>query len=359
MCTNSFVRKMTALSTFFFLSCLLFPAHPLDAQYAEFPQENAWFEATPPVIWCGDASSDITLEVHIVGRDDVRRLWLTNLMFPDDPEAARELFDDGTNGDETGGDNVFSLTTSAQNIPCDLGRLSEYGGFSKWNGFIRVQLLDGAIKSNYYPFAVGVAHPDYRDAFEVEDLGAGLSATRYAFFIEDTGYEIVNDYPVAELRCGQSNFVAFQRFYSVMPDDFDFALVTPGMQLFRTGDLAENTPYEVNVSNNVQHIGMNIFDNTALFGSGGRLRSVIYHSFGDLAIMDHELGHAWAATIGSSLDLLDSEYTDSNLTGHWDEMADVEGQMGSYYFTATGEVGHFSYQASDGLDFWKLTPNTE
>src|SRR4030042_991138 len=43
--------------------------------FEEFPQKNAWTRITPSIVWCGDESSTVTVEVHIVGRDDVRKAW--------------------------------------------------------------------------------------------------------------------------------------------------------------------------------------------------------------------------------------------------------------------------------------------
>jgi hypothetical protein len=121
------------------------------------------------------------------------------------------------------------------------------------------------------------------------------------------------------------------------------------MQIFRVSDLAENVPYAINVSNTIQNIGMEIFDDTAKFGSAGRLRTAIYHSFGGIDIMDHELGHSWAAYVGGSLGLLHDP-------AHWSTMADVQGQMGAYYFGPGGEIGHFAH---NGDYTWRLIPNTE
>ena len=78
-----------------------------------------------------------------------------------------------------------------------------------------------------------------------------------------------------------------------------------GMQVFRPGDLAENVPYQVQVSNAVQRIGLPIMDNTHLFGSGGRLKSTVYLSFGSIQVFDHEIAHTWGAGIGASLGLID------------------------------------------------------
>jgi len=313
----------------------------------EFPRENAWHEVTPSVVWCGDPDSLVTIEVHIVGRSDVVEVEVTN--HGEDDRIT--LYDDGTNGDTIAGDNAF--TNSSVQLDCSPDWVATTGGVDTWWGFLRVRLADGREIGHNYGMTAGLVHTDFKDVFEVADLGNGLSATAYAFFIEDSQYEVFDDYPVAELYCGRSNFNAFQKFYSVLPDVFDFALLMPGMQMLRPDGFGENTPYNVLVSNAVQNIGVDIMSKAALFGSSGRLKSMIYHSFGSLAIFDHEVLHSWGAAIGSSLGLLD--YPGMNQT-HWNEMSDIAGQLGVFYFSPGGDIGRFAYNG-DGT--WHLVSNRE
>jgi hypothetical protein len=315
----------------------------------DFPRANAWHRITPSVVWCGDPDSLATIEVHIVGRTDVVGVQVTN--YDADPIA---LYDDGTHGDAVAGDNVF--TNSSAQLDCDPDWLLSYhDGAKTWWGMLRVQLSDGTETGHNYGMSAGLVHPDFKDVFDVVNLGNGLSATAYAFFIEDSQYEVFNGYPVADLYCGRGNYEAFRKFYSVMPDDFDFALLMPGMQMLLPSSHAENTPYDVLVSNSVQNIGVEIMDNTAQFGSAGRLKSMIYHSFGLLAIFDHEVLHSWGAAIGSSLGLLAHHGHGIN-QGHWSNMSDIAGQLGAFYFADSGDVGRFAY---NGDETWHLVSNRE
>ncbi len=328
----------------------LLPAHPAAAD-DEFPQENAWSRATPSIVWCNDPESTTTLEVHIVGRNDVVRVWITGLVWSDD-EGRGELYDDGTHGDLTARDNVFTLTDIV--LPCNPDFVAGQGGYNRWMGDLRVELDNGTQTGNNYGIMAGMVHTDYKGVFEIQDFGGGLSATAYAFFIQDSNYEVMDGYPLASVTCGKSNFMAYRKLYSVLPDAFDFALVMPGLQIFRPADLAENVPYDVLVSNAVENIGMDIMDNSAEFGSAGRLKSAIYHSFGDVQIFDHEVAHTWGAAIGQSLGLVNEDW-DVN-QGHWDEMVDVQGQLGAYYFDPGGDIGHFAFNDDET---WRLIANTE
>lgn len=130
-------------------------------------------------------------------------------------------------------------------------------------------------------------------------------------------------------------------------------MLTPGLQLLRPTTFAENVPYQVQVRNEVQQIGRPLMNNTAQFGSAGRLKSVIYHSFGSIQILDHEMAHTWGAGLGVSLGLIEE-----GLAGgyHWAALSDIGGQLGTYYFDDQGQVGHFAYNG-DGT--WRLIPNTQ
>lgn len=328
-------------------------AQTASAQLDEFPQKNAYYSASPSVVWCGDKSATTTLRVHIVGRTDVSRVWITNLQSKDE-ENRRELFDNGTNGDQVAGDNIFTLSDVV--VPCNTGTDHYFYGFGNWHGDLRLELKNGTQMGNNYGFLVGTVDPKYKGAFEVKDFGDGLSTTEYAFFIADVNHEVLSSYPVSEVKCGKGNYATYQKFYSVMPDDFDFAVLMPGLQIFRPNDLAENVPYAVAVSNTVQNIGWPIFDDGALFGSSGRLRSAIYNTFGMTGVLDHELGHAWMVAVGRSLGIMNETYPGPIKMGHWNKMSDVQGQMGAYYFDDSSAVGHFAY---NGDETWRLISNTE
>jgi hypothetical protein len=319
---------------------------PLAQAQEEFPQQNAWARVKPSIVWCGDAGSLVTIEVHIVGRNDVAVVQVTNRS----EEDRFTLYDDGTHGDVTPADNVFTL--SGAQLYCNPYQV-ESQGTASWLGFLRVTLKDGRQQGNNYGISAGVVDPRFKGVFQVQDLGGGLSATAYAFFINDSRHEVMDGYPVTPVVCGKSNFEAYRKLYSVLPDSFDFALLTPGMQILRPDGFGENVPYDVLVSNSAQHIGLPTMDNSAQFGSAGRLKSAIYHSFGSMAIFDHEVAHTWGVAIGASLGLIDEG---AATQGHWNKLSDIGGQLGAYYFSDGGLIGHFAY---NGDNTWRLIPNTE
>lgn len=324
--------------------CSLTLASPVLGQ-SEFPQKDGWSRVTPSVVWCGDPSSTVTIEFHVVGRTDVLAIqlddWNGHLI---------TLYDDRTHGDAVAGDNVF--TAAGVELLCRSYNLTYGEAVGRWVGFLRVTLKDGRQLSNNYGVSAGLVSTRFRTAFTPRDLGNGLSATDYAFFIDDRRHEVIDGYPVANVVCGKENVEAYRKLYSVFPDLFDVAIVTPGLQIVRPGDLAENVPYEVPVASPASHIGVSAPGyGPSRFGSAGRLKSVVYESFGDIQIFDHEIAHTWGANIGASLGLT-GPFGDP----HWNALADMEGQLGAYYFSSDGKVGHFAYNG-DGT--WRLIPNYE
>ena len=258
----------------------------------EFPRKNAWARITPSVTWCGDASSAVTIEVHIIARDDVTEVEVTN----HDEDDRISLYDDGTHGDAASGDRIFTREDVV--LACRPASLKYGRAVGTWHGMLRVKLSNGRTAGNNFGFAAGLVNPIYRGTFAAQDFGDGLSATAYAFFIADSGHEVLPSYPVAPVTCGKTNFEAYRKLYSVLPDAFDLVVLTPGLQLFRPDGFGENVPYQVAVSNAVEHIGLPIMDKSAAFGSAGRLTSAVYTSFGTIQIVDHELAHTWGAALG-------------------------------------------------------------
>ncbi|MBI5949124.1 MAG: hypothetical protein HY875_13370 [Chloroflexi bacterium] len=312
------------------------------AEEALFPRENHWWRATPSVLWCNDPSSTTTMEFHVAGRTDVVKVEVETAS-----NQLVDLYDDGTHGDATAGDLVF--TRSGVRPLCAESALRYGRSAATYGGRFWVTLASTARIPAWHQYSLGFVHSRFEGAFAVKNLGGGLSATAYAFFINDAAHDVIDGYPVATVFCGTTNFRAYQQLYSVLPDAFDVAIVTPGETLFRPDGFGENVPYNVLVANSVQHIGLPIVDHTAAFGSAGRLRSTVYESFGDIQIFDHEVAHTWGAGIGGSLGLTDGAQ------GHWDDMSDIGGQLGAYYFGPGGVIGHF---AANGDGTWRIVANT-
>jgi len=315
-----------------------------DTPDATIPQANFWYRITPSIVWCGDPSDTVKVEVHIVGRTDV-----AYVQFDNGELGVVSLYDNGADGDAVAGDRVF--TRSGIQLNCPSWRLGDRNWGTWWaDAWV---ILQNSSRLDYdYDLRAGIVHHRMKNRYAVQSYGGGLSATNYAFFIQDAKHEVLGGYPVADIYCGKSNFEAYKKLYSVMPDAFDIAVLVPSMPIFDPDGFGENVPYQVQVRNDVEHIGLPIMNNTAAFGSAGRLKSVLYHSFGSIDILDHEIAHTWGAGIAASLGIIEEGMV---ARGHWKALSDIGGQLGYYYMAPGGQYGHFAY---NGDNTWRFVRNT-
>jgi len=276
---------------------------------------------TPQVIYV-DGVDSTTLEIATskAGVAEVSVLW---------DDAPLRLYDDHTHGDRMAGDGIYTLNGLTLDWPAGLPLPFE--GVLSTNGFqVTIRHSDGSLETLYDP-VLGMVRPDQRLPFV--DLGTGLSATRAAFFIVDSTGQIFPNMPLTALNDRYRPLrAATQRLYSALPDAFDFLFVMPNARIFEPSGYGERVPYCIMARNDVQHIGVPLFDESASFGSHGRLRAVVYHSWDVGAILDHEIGHAWGMRIGYSLGLADSNPPPERY-GHWLAEADIAGQMSQFVFS--------------------------
>ncbi len=77
-----------------------------------YPQAHGWSRVVPSVVWCGDPTSTVTIEFHVVGRSDVAGVQVTN----QSEQRRITLYDDGSHGDAVAGDAVFTAS-GVQPVP--------------------------------------------------------------------------------------------------------------------------------------------------------------------------------------------------------------------------------------------------
>jgi hypothetical protein len=305
------------------------------------PLETAWTQVRPTVVWCGDKNSTVTIEAHIVGHDDIRsaRIVGPNEVFP--------LYDDGTHGDAVAGDSVF--TVKDVRPYCNTRYMLRYGdAVGTWYGTLEVTLTSGERLVDDKFVRIGLVHPRYSTAFRFETYGDGLSATVYAFFLEDIDRVVFDGYPVSSTALDVAAREAARKLYTIFPDRFDFVLVMPKMPIFAAADYREIPSLSLRVANDIEHIGLPLFNHGAEYGSGGFLKGVVYHSFGSLDLVDLEMGSFWGADIGASLGLA----TETE-PGHylWSPTSDVGGQLSALYVSSNGDPGRF---AANGDGTWRF-----
>jgi hypothetical protein len=190
-------------------------------------------------------------------------------------------------------------------------------------------IIDATIASNGSPISVGI-HPGGSPNLEIISLSDDLP------FSGGAGVGIYENY----LNITQPivNEVALtQKFYQSFPDDF-FQIIFFTNFAQTMGGFAN----ERNIENSVQGIGLDIFDNSALYGSNGILESrcnmnrlgvwptnpesrLLGQGNNFLTIMGQEAGHRW----GAFVNFLDATGNVSNLIlgradAHWSYYVDVD-----------------------------------
>jgi hypothetical protein len=128
------------------------------------------------------------------------------------------------------------------------------------------------------------------------------------------------------------------RLYSHLKDDFDFIV------LIGSADAnAIFSSYEgihIPARNDVQGIGLALSDNTAAFGSAGRLRGVVQLNRRNGLRNGpslHELLHAWA-----------NYAADTGLAAHWNFSSSGGGQLGGFDGSTLRDLGGGRFQATSG-----------
>jgi hypothetical protein len=141
-----------------------------------------------------------------------------------------------------------------------------------------------------------------------------------------------------------------RRFYQAYPDAFDFINVvsTPGYTANR---------FHFAVRNDVQGIGLGILNNTAAYGSAGRLQGISRFPIDSLFDMAekagiHELGHQWIAFLDRIPALRPGR-------PHWPPSSLARGIMGFSIGGQGGEGGNFPFAVVPvGGGDYRLDPGT-
>jgi hypothetical protein len=310
------------------------------------PSENVWTRVSPSVIWCGVRDSTTTIEAHIVGRSDVVGVRIVG------PNETFTLYDDGTHGDPLAGDFAFTLAGAWPY--CHTGLSLKYGGtIGNWLGALEATLADGTTLIDERAIRIGLAPPRYRGKTDVVYYGGGLSATSYAFFLQDIDGTVFDGYPVSSTDPRAASCAALRAFYPIFPDAFDLAIVMPGRTMFSSGEYRETTSQTLRTANDVEHIGVPMYNDAASCGSAGRLRGVVVQPFGSIDLLDSEVLNVWGIDIGVPFDLTQPAGLGSL---SWNPQSDVGGQLASYCTAEDGVVGRL---ASNGDGTWRLVPVAE
>ncbi|RME85160.1 MAG: hypothetical protein D6775_03540 [Caldilineae bacterium] len=208
-----------------------------------------------------------------------------------------------------------------------------------------LDVYDGGIKLARYGMHFNVADEDIPNvpvALLARDVQASphLVNIRYAAYFTPTGAASVAGRP-------SPTTAVVNRFYDFLGDDYDFLL------LLQEPSRMANRHY-MGIRNDIQGIGLTIFDASADYGSSGRLQGIVYYPLstyydGAEETFSHEIGHRWMVFLKDVDGLL-------GIGPHWPVSTLAQGIMG--YNSATSSQGlSFPYTVQDnGNGTYTLTP---
>src|SRR4030095_9220251 len=232
----------------------------------------AFTRMTPFVIT--DKTKDVIFEAAVEGKVTDVKLEL----IPSRKEVS--LNDDGINGDRNRGDGIYTATIDAADVrlhlrPQDVNR--------KFVGFLRV--YNGKQKPrelNIYADVMTAGIPVVRVGQVAKNIQASAHLVNIA---EPSFFKEIGE----EERRGIAQIC--KSFYAYFPDNYDFINVVYALSHFES-------PHHFAVRNDVQGIGMELFDKGQDFGSKSRLISISVFSIprfldGASPCYQRELAHQW------------------------------------------------------------------
>ena len=279
----------------------------------------AFTRLTPFVIT--DKSKDVIVEAAVV----VKATDVKLLLIPSRKEVS--LNDDGINGDRNRGDGVYTATINAANERLKL-RPQEVN--RKFVGFLRINY--GQQKPHQYNIYADVMTAEI-PVVRVGQVAKNIRASDHLVNIAEPSF-------FNEIREGERQAIAqiCKRFYDYFPDNYDFINVIYAISHFES-------PHHFAVRNDIQGIGMRLFDEGQDFGSKSRLKGISVFpipTFFDGASprYQRELAHQWINHLPI--------YPFSEGIPHWPLSDLAKGIMGYRYRSQWSEFYHDILPDGDG-----------
>lgn len=226
--------------------------------------------------------------------------------------SPRTMHDDATNGDVTAGDNVWTLLFTANEI------LSKNTASRVFRPYIGTCQASGGgafnVVAECWTSAIGLP--------QVRPIDATGQETDYVANYVGTASQITSFSPS----------VWAQRFYQTHGDKYDF------LNMVRVAGAVGNRNH-FGVKNTVSGIGTSIFNNTATYGSAGRLQGITnfplstFFDGGDQGF-EHETGHQWINFLSGTA------YATG--TPHWPKGNVAVNVMG-FSIPPSGQGGNYPY----------------
>lgn len=248
-----------------------------------------------------------------------------------------ELFDDGTHGDRVAGDGIWTregVSVNAVPVPPIREMVFNQVRYTDASGTHTINIWNSA-GGQYGPARLGGLDPAITTT--LKDHGNG-------FFLTPNVVFMVDQEAFAELRWlvrarppTANILLVGQRFFAHMPDVFDKLLLMPGAPV--PGGVRGN---HLGGQNQVEGIGRPVFDNSAQWGSDGRLDSVFVLNWTDSGPVLHELTHRWGVQLSRDLGFQQCA------PAHWGMVGAGRGVLGGFDPTDLVDNGNGTWSFPNG-----------
>jgi hypothetical protein len=281
-----------------------------------------YYQLTPPVVHQNQTSA-VILEVRVTGTPTTVTLALQS------SGAVISLTDDGCGADKVAGDGIWTVALQAGDVIYNLTPDKINRNFV---GHLR--LYDGGNEVGKYNIHADILTPNI-PLVDIRAVSPAIQHTEHLVNIFDPGF--FGTFSVQSVA---------QKFYQHFEDDYDYLNLVYALSFF-------GNRHHLSVRNNVQGIGIKKFDNTAAYGSAGRLLGCTMFPLpgyfdGASADFQHEFGHQWINFLSfPPLDLA---------TPHW-PLSDLASDIMGWSTGKNTEGLEFNYDlVPAGTDF-QLAPN--
>jgi hypothetical protein len=209
-----------------------------------------------------------------------------------------DLYDDGTHGDAKAGDFLYTRS----------GLGSTQSGGSRCNTMANASLLYARTggKLVHLPSVQVIAVKPAAPPIAITTLATGAQASTYAA-------NVIVDLPNTSTAGWEK--LAAKAFYQSFADVYDFLVLFPGTPMNGASGLTTV------VRNDVTGIGRTISDDTAQFGSAGKLQATMAINFSADPPLLHEIMHRWANNVTPPFN--------ATYLGHWG-YSGVNGILGGF-----------------------------
>ena len=286
-------------------------AQAQQAATSGLPAGTRGWETIPGVIR-DDGLESLRLEVDVNG--PVSRVTIDNVslfLISSEPEPS-ELRDDGLNGDRVAGDFVFTsgpfrFDTSRTMPSFFLNDSSSPAGLSTLRlGTLSIEELDGTVTAFLIEPAFGILSSDIPQTNAIT-LSPSVAVSPHLINVRSNGRQ---SQLFLRFRTGSDLQALAQPIYEVLPDMFDFFMLFSMdhvERLPRTFGRNFVAGTHLQVKTDFTGTGLGPLDNTALFGSEGRLLGINVLDSYSRGISSrnatHEILHQWVNSISPTLGL--------------------------------------------------------